>query len=48
MRVVAAGRIESGIEMASQIAIQLGHEKTAIVVFGSLSFLGDLGKYLYQ
>lgn len=46
--VIAAGRIESGIEMASQIAIQLGHEKTAIVVFGSLSFLGDLGKYLYQ
>lgn len=46
--VIAAGRIESGIEMASQIAIQLGYEKTAIVVFGSLSFLGDLGKYLYQ
>ncbi|MDD6571082.1 MAG: bifunctional folylpolyglutamate synthase/dihydrofolate synthase [Thermoflexaceae bacterium] len=46
--VIAAGRIEGGIEMASQIAIQLGHEKTAIIVFGSLSFLGDLGRYLYQ
>ena len=46
--VIAAGRVESGIEMATQIAIQLGHEKTAIIVFGSLSFLGDLGRYLYQ
>lgn len=46
--VLAAGRIESGIELASQLAIQLNHEKTAIVVFGSLSFLGDLGKYLFQ
>lgn len=46
--VIAAGRIEGGIEMASQIAIQLGNVKTAIVVFGSLSFLGDLGRYLYQ
>lgn len=45
--VLAAGRIESGIEMASQIAIQLGGEKVAIVVFGSLSFLGDLGRYIY-
>lgn len=44
--VLAAGRIESGIEMASQIAMQLDHDRTAIVVFGSLSFLGDLGRYL--
>lgn len=44
--VVAAGRIEAGVEMASQIAMQLHHEKTAIVAFGSLSFLGDLKKYL--
>lgn len=44
--VVAAGRIEAGVEIASQIALQLHHEKTAIVVFGSLSFLGDLKKYL--
>lgn len=44
--VVAAGRIEAGVEVASQIALQLHHEKTAIVVFGSLSFLGDLKKYL--
>ncbi len=46
--VLAAGRIEAGIELATQLAIQLNHEKTAIVVFGSLSFLGDLGRYLYQ
>lgn len=44
--VMAAGRIEAGVEVASQIAMQLHHEKTAIVVFGSLSFLGDLKKYL--
>ncbi len=44
--VVAAGRIEAGVEAAFQIALQLHHEKTAIVVFGSLSFLGDLKKYL--
>lgn len=44
--VVAAGRIEAGVEVANQIALQLHHEKTAIVVFGSLSFLGDLKKYL--
>lgn len=44
--VVAAGRIEAGVEVANQIAMQLHHEKTAIVVFGSLSFLGDLKKYL--
>lgn len=44
--VVAAGRIEAGVEAAFQIAMQLHHEKTAIVVFGSLSFLGDLKKYL--
>lgn len=44
--VVAAGRIEAGIEVANQIAMQLHHEKTAIVVFGSLSFLGDLKRYL--
>lgn len=46
--VIAAGRIESGIEMASQIAIQLGNANVAIVAFGSLSFLGDLGRYIYQ
>lgn len=46
--VLSAGRIEAGIELATQLAIQLNHEKTAIVVFGSLSFLGDLGRYLYQ
>lgn len=44
--VAAAGRIEAGIETANQIAMQLHQEKTAIVVFGSLSFLGDLKKYL--
>lgn len=44
--VVAAGRIEAGVEVANQIAMQLHHEKTAIVVFGSLSFLGDLKRYL--
>lgn len=44
--VVAAGRIEAGVEIASRIALQFHHEKTAIVVFGSLSFLGDLKKYL--
>ncbi|MGN0161652.1 MAG: bifunctional folylpolyglutamate synthase/dihydrofolate synthase [Lachnospiraceae bacterium] len=46
--VLSAGRIESGIEAASQIAMQLDHNRTAIVVFGSLSFLGDLGRYLYR
>ncbi len=46
--VLSAGRIEAGVELAMQLAIQLNHEKTAIVVFGSLSFLGDLGRYLYQ
>lgn len=44
--VIAAGRIESGIEMATQIAMQLNNERTAIVVFGSLSFLGDLYRYV--
>ncbi len=44
--VVAAGRIEAGVEVANQIAMQLNHEKTAIVAFGSLSFLGDLKRYL--
>lgn len=44
--VLAAGRIESAIELASQIAMQLQQDNTAIVVFGSLSFLGDLGRYL--
>lgn len=48
INVIAAGRIESGIELANHIAMQLGDVKTAIVVFGSLSFLGDLGRYLYQ
>ena len=46
--VLAAGRIESGIELASQVAMQLNEPNVAIVVFGSLSFLGDLGRYLYQ
>lgn len=46
--VIAAGRIESGIELATQLAMQLNDDKTAIVVFGSLSFLGDLGRYLYR
>lgn len=46
--VIAAGRIEGGIELATQLAMQLNDDKTAIVVFGSLSFLGDLGRYLYS
>lgn len=46
--VLSAGRIESGIELASQLAMQLDDDKIAIVVFGSLSFLGDLGRYLYR
>ncbi len=46
--VLAAGRIESGIELAGQLAMQLNEPNVAIVVFGSLSFLGDLGRYLYQ
>lgn len=46
--VIAAGRIESGMCLANQILMQLNDDRAAIVVFGSLSFMGDLYRYVYD
>lgn len=44
--VYAANSPIDGIKMATARALELGDDKTAIVVFGSLSFLGEIRQYV--
>ncbi|MCR5216988.1 MAG: bifunctional folylpolyglutamate synthase/dihydrofolate synthase [Lachnospiraceae bacterium] len=45
-QVLHGGRIESGVELANQLILQLGTQDVALVVMGSLSFQGDFRRYL--